>query len=282
VLDGVAAMDASDGRDPPYIDLMGRALLALYPRVTHTIADVPASRVDANNLLAEPSVAALRQEAADIDPANAGSTSPTDTEQATAGAEREDASTTHLIVADAAGNIVCLTQSLSFHYGACVVAPGTGILLNDSMSNFSISQPDGVNFPAPGKRERSTIAPVIVTRDGKPVLALGIPGGQRIPTTTIQLLTDVLHYNVSLAEAFGRPRFHVRRPLTPNESANFVDLEDRAPVEFDAQLQALGWQTTRQNRNGSYFGGGSAVQYQADGSLIGVADLRRTNAAEGE
>jgi gamma-glutamyltranspeptidase/glutathione hydrolase len=281
-LDGVAAMDASDGRDPLYIDLVGRALLALYPRVTREIADVPSAPAAARALLADNSIARLQAEAAAADPATVDRRAPEKTTPAPAAAEAADASTSHLIVADRAGNIVCLTQSLSYHYGACVVVPGTGILLNDSMSNFATGDRDGANFPAPGKHERSTIAPIIVTREGMPLLALGIPGGQRIPTTTIQLLTDVLHFGTPASEAFERPRFHVRRPLTPSESANVVDLEDHAPDEFDAQLSERGWQTKRQDRSGSYFGGGSAVVYRSDGSMQGVADLRRTNSAKGD
>ena len=193
-----------------------------------------------------------------------------------------ESSTTHFIVADSDGNIVCMTQSLSFHYGACVVAPGTGVLLNDSMSNFATSDPNAANYVQPGKRERSTIAPIIVTEQGRPLLALGIPGGQRIPTTTIQLLTDILHFGSPLATAFDRPRFHVRRPLSSEEARNVVDIEDDAPPEYDEQIKQLGWQVVRHPRDGSYFGGGSAVKYLPDGSLEAVADLRRTNAADGD
>src|SRR5690606_34112899 len=78
------------------------------------------------------------------------------------------AATTHFAVADAQGNIVCATQSLSLHFGAGVVAPGTGVVLNNTMSNFAYSTPDSVNAPAPGKRPRSTIAPTLVFRDGRP------------------------------------------------------------------------------------------------------------------
>ncbi len=187
-----------------------------------------------------------------------------------------------MTIADADGNIVCFTQSLSYHFGSCTIAPGTGFLLNDSMSNFSTRDPDGVNFALPGKRERSTIAPIIATRDGKPVLALGIPGGQRIPTTTLQLLVDLLGNDVPLVDAFDRSRFHVRRPIGSDESPNIVDLEEDAPAELDADLQARGWKTVRMRRNGSYFGGGNAVMYQPDGRLEGVADLRRTNFAAGK
>ena len=137
---------------------------------------------------ANESIRKIQQEAAAADPADAEVETVETSMLQTSGDDFAEASTTHLIVADRDGNIVCLTQSLSYHFGACVVAPGTGIMLNDSMSNFSTGEPDGCNYVAPGKRERSTIAPIIATKNDKPVLALGIPGGQRIPTTTIQLL----------------------------------------------------------------------------------------------
>ncbi|MEX0612315.1 MAG: gamma-glutamyltransferase family protein [Pirellulales bacterium] len=281
-VDGVAALDATNGRDPRYIDLVGRVLLSIYPRVSGTIADVPSAEDDAKKLFADESVRSIQQEAEAVDPASA-EAAPVQTGMLeTAAGDFPEASTTHLIIADRGGNIVCLTQSLSYHFGACVVAPGTGILLNDSMSNFSTGDPNGCNYVAPGKRERSTIAPIIATKNDKPVLVLGIPGGQRIPTTTIQLLTDILHFGTPLEEAFDRPRFHVRRPRGADESANIVDLEDDAPAEFDEQLATMGWKPERHTRNGAYFGGGSAVMYGTDFKLHAVADVRRTNAADGD
>jgi gamma-glutamyltranspeptidase/glutathione hydrolase len=281
-VDGVAAIETTDGRDPKYFDLVGRLLLSVYPRVTAKIADVPQSAGDAQQLFGQDTVRQLQQEAAAANPAQA---TPEPADVCSLHSDPNDfaeASTTHFIVADSDGNIVCMTQSLSFHYGACVVPPGTGVLLNDSMSNFGTADPNGCNYVQPGKRERSTIAPVIVTKDGRPLLALGIPGGQRIPTTTIQLLTDILHFGAAPAAAFDRPRFHVRRPLTPEESANVVDLEDDAPIEYDAQIRELGWHVVRRERDGGYFGGGSAVMYRPDGRVEAVADLRRTNFADGE
>ncbi len=307
-LDGVAALDTTDGRDPKYIDLVGRVLLSVYPRIARTVADVPTAVADARELFKDETVRAIRQEAEAAEPAHAansqsgsgllfdgralppafatsqkGEPTPHAAYAAMLNILPEaEASTTHLIVADGEGNIVCLTQSLSYHYGACVVAPGTGIVLNNSMSNFATRDPAGCNYIAPGKHERSTIAPIIATKKGKPVLALGIPGGQRIPTTTLQLLTDILHFATPPDEAFDRPRFHVRRPRGSDEAANIVDLEEDAPAEFDEQLAAMGWDPERHPRNGAYFGGGSAVYYRADGTMQAVADLRRTNAAEAD
>jgi gamma-glutamyltranspeptidase/glutathione hydrolase len=281
-LDGVAALDTTTGRDPKYIDLIGRALLSIYPRVSEQIADVPTAAADAEKLLAEKSIRKIQAEAAAADPAKAEVESLETSMRNKSGDDFAEASTTHFIVADREGNIACLTQSLSYHFGACVVAPGTGIMLNDSMSNFSTEDPAGCNYVAPGKRERSTIAPIIATKNDKPVLALGIPGAQRIPTTTIQLLIDILHFGMPLDKAFDRPRFHIRRPLDASESGNVVDLEDDAPAEFDSQIAALRWHPERHKRDGGYFGGGSAVLYRGDGGLQGVADLRRTNSAAGD
>ena len=70
VLDGVAAMSASDGRDPRYMDLAGRSLLTVYPRVTRTVADVPDAATDAREMLADASIAKLRQAAAEVEPAH--------------------------------------------------------------------------------------------------------------------------------------------------------------------------------------------------------------------
>jgi len=257
-------------------------LLALYPPVTAEIADTPQSFLDARKLLGARSSRQIAAQARVVDPTDPyGGKVPAGIGEPS-GDSRPDASTTHLTIADCDGNIVCLTQSLSYHFGACTIAPGTGILLNNSMSNFSTRDPSGVNFVAPNKRERSTIAPIIATCDGKPALALGIPGGQRIPTTTLQLVIDVLGDNVPLAEAFNRSRFHVRRPRGSDEAPNIVDLEEDAPAELEADLQQRGWKTVRMRRNGSYFGGGNGVMYQSDGKLLGVADPRRANFAAGK
>lgn len=281
-LEHLDPLGARASRSSSYIDQLGRVLLTVYPPVTSGIADSEESFVAARKLLEAESARQIASQSRAVNPSDPYNDAvPARVGEAT-GDDRPDASTTHLTIADADGNIVCLTQSLSYHFGACTIAPGTGFLLNDSMSNFSTRNPDGVNHARPGQRERSTIAPIIAARDGKPILALGIPGGQRIPTTTLQLLVDILGNEVPLAEAFERPRFHVRRPIGDDEARNIVDLEEDAPRELDAELKELGWQTVRMRRNGSYFGGGNAIKYRPDGKLEGVADLRRTNFAAGK
>lgn len=266
-------------RDASYINSIGRVLLGVYPRVERQVADVPAAEASARSLLEQPAVDALWQEAEEID---VGVPLPLVETPEKLGDDLADASTSHFVIADSEGNVVSLTQSLSFHFGASVVPPKTGMLLNNSMSNFSVSSKKSINYVAPSKRPRSTIAPIIVTRDNKPELALGIPGGQRIPTTTIQLMVDRLAFNTPLPEVFDQPRFHVRRPLRRGEKSNTLDVEGKPTDAMRKELRDDGWRVVEQRSDGRYFGGGNAVEYSPDGTMLGVADKRRGNLAGGE
>lgn len=245
------------------------------------IADFRKADLAAKELLSPAAIEDLRSKAQAYRSGAIATPGLTETLEATLD-DDEDASTSHLVVADSAGNIVCLTQSLSFHFGASVVSAGTGILLNNSMNNFNIENQRSVNAIQPGKHPRSTVAPVIVERDGKVEFAFGIPGGQRIPTTTIQLLMDVLVAEESLPTALERWRFHLRRPVEKGQAANILDFEEDAPDYLLSRLESRGWRPLEVTRDGTYFGGGNGVQYLSDGRLLAVADLRCANAAGGK
>ena len=119
-------------------------------------------------------------------------------------------STTHFIVVDDKHNNACVTQSLSYHFGCGVVPVGTGIVMNNSLSNFSIKTPGRPNYVAQGKRPKSTIAPTIWLNDKNlPVLAIGLPGGARIPSGIAQVLLDYSQFHRPLAEAISDTRIHV-------------------------------------------------------------------------
>jgi gamma-glutamyltranspeptidase/glutathione hydrolase len=268
-------------RDETYIDTVSRVLLQLYPRVDRRIADVRDSRAAARELLSRTFINELRLLASTVEPPVIASPDAVTTVEPTL-EDDPQADTSHLVVADSEGNIVCLTQSLSFHFGASVVVPGTGILVNNSMNNFNIINPRSINAPAPGKRPRSALAPVIVEYDGEANLALGIPGGQRIPSTTIQLLLNVIAADEPLSDAFEHWRFHLRRPILQGEPANVIDLEHDAPDILFKRLDSRGWMSVAQVRDGTYFGGGNGVQYLSDGRMIAVADSRRANAVGGK
>lgn len=268
-------------RDAEYIDRFGRILRVLYPAVSAKVADTPEAFEFAERWLTRDTATAV------ADKANAITATTADVGLPPVGTPTLDdastAGTTHLVVADADGNMVSLTQSLSLHFGAAVVPPGTGLLLNDSMSNFATTWRASPNYIAPGKRPRSTVSPVLATRDGLPTLTLGLPGGQRIPTMTLQLLADHLGAGVPLSESFARPRFHLRRPLSKTQPGNAIDLEgntgDVQRAGLARALQELGWQTHNKPANGLYFGGGNAIVFQPGGKLSAIADSRRTNSA---
>jgi gamma-glutamyltranspeptidase / glutathione hydrolase len=129
----------------------------------------------------------------------------------------EKAETTHYSVVDGKGNAVAVTYTLNGGFGAGVVAPGTGFLLNDEMDDFTTAPGTAnlyglvqgeANATAPGKRPLSSMAPTIVEKDGQVVLVLGSPGGSRIITTVLETILNVLVYGMAPQQAVDMPRFH--------------------------------------------------------------------------
>jgi gamma-glutamyltranspeptidase/glutathione hydrolase len=130
---------------------------------------------------------------------------------------REGSNTTHFSVADSQGNAVSNTYTLNFSYGVGLVAEGTGVLLNNELDDFTAapgaSNAYGLvgfeaNLPGPGKRPLSSMSPTIVLKDNKPVLVTGSPGGSRIISTVLQVIVNVLDYEMDVAAAVAAPRLH--------------------------------------------------------------------------
>lgn len=117
----------------------------------------------------------------------------------------ESANTTHLTVADALGNVVAATQTLNRLFGSKVTTPGTGMLLNDLMSNMN-PVPGTANSIRGGKRILSSMTPTVVLRGGKPFFALGTPGGRQIFAAVLQGVLNVLDHGMTLQEAAEAPR----------------------------------------------------------------------------
>jgi gamma-glutamyltranspeptidase/glutathione hydrolase len=117
----------------------------------------------------------------------------------------EGADTTHLTVADGDGNVVSTTQTIHAAFGSKVTAPGTGMLLNNTMNIFD-PHPGNANSIAPGKRMVSSMAPTIVMKDGQPFMALGTPGATRIFPSVLQAIVNVIDHGMSLQEAVEAPR----------------------------------------------------------------------------
>ncbi|MEZ4547219.1 MAG: gamma-glutamyltransferase [Thermodesulfobacteriota bacterium] len=132
-------------------------------------------------------------------------------------APREGQNTTHFSVIDSGGNMVSNTYTLNFDYGSKITVPGTGILLNNEMDDFSMKpgEPNAygllggqANAPEPEKRMLSSMTPTIVLKDGAPFLATGSPGGSLIITTVLQIITNVIDFGMNISEATNAPRVH--------------------------------------------------------------------------
>ncbi len=142
---------------------------------------------------------------------------PADTIKPGTPAAYESDNTTHFSVIDRDGNAVANTYTLNFSYGLGLVADGTGILLNNELDDFAAKAgaPNAyglvggdANAPGPGKRPLSSMAPTIVSRDGRVVLVTGTPGGSRIITTVLQVILNVIDHRMNIAEAVAAPRVH--------------------------------------------------------------------------
>jgi len=186
-------------------------------------------------------------------------------------------STTSLSVVDKAGNMVALTQTISDFFGAKVVVPGTGIILNNEMKNFSARGP---NVMAPGKRMRTTIAPTIAIKDGKAFATIGTPGAARIISTMTLLLSNLIDFKMGIQEAIEAPRFFIRDAAGPE--ANPIDVETRLPAETVAALTNMGYTVKPTKAFDLFFGGAQGIVIDPKtGRRIGGADPRRDGAVVG-
>ena len=189
--------------------------------------------------------------------------------------------TTHWSVADAEGNWVACTATINTSYGSKVVIPGTGVVLNNEMDDFSV-QP-GVanafgllgaeaNAVAPGKRPLSSMSPTIVLQDGKPIIAIGAAGGPKIISAVLVQLVAMLDLGMTPAEAIAMPRLH--QQWSPDE----LMVEKAMPAEVTAALEKRGHKMRELNS----LSVAHAVARSADGkSFVGAADPRAGGKAEG-
>jgi gamma-glutamyltranspeptidase/glutathione hydrolase len=135
------------------------------------------------------------------------------------GADEQAKSTTHLTVADRWGNIVSYTFTIEQIGGNGMVVPGRGFLLNNELTDFNFKT-GTANSPAPGKRPRSSMAPTIVFKHGRPEVAIGSPGGATIITSVLQTLVNYVDLGQSLPDAVAAPRASQRNSEpTPAEPA---------------------------------------------------------------
>jgi len=142
-----------------------------------------------------------------------------------------DGSTTHVSAVDQEGNVVALTQTHVANFGCGVVVPGTGVVLNNAMAWFDPSV-GRANSLASGKRGLNNMSPLIVTRGGRPFLALGAAGGRRIIQAVTSVLLNVVDHGMGIQDAIAAPRIDSSGPT--------VVMNARVPAEIRSDLEAMG------------------------------------------
>jgi gamma-glutamyltranspeptidase/glutathione hydrolase len=178
--------------------------------------DVPLSCLLSDRFAAERR--ALITETAGTSPAAAGSC-PT---RGHVSASSEGPSTTHLTVADDRGYVVSYTFTIESTGGNGIVVPGYGFLLNNELTDFNYNSTTHPNRAEGGKRPRSSMSPTIITRDGRPFLAVGSPGGSMIITTVLQTLVERLELGKTLPQAIASPRASQRDTATTIAEPGFA------------------------------------------------------------
>lgn len=190
--------------------------------------------------------------------------------------QREGTNTTHYSVVDKEGNAVAVTYTINSYFGAGVVAPGTGFLLNNEMDDFTTKlgkanqfglRQGSANLIEPVKRPLSSMSPTIVTKDGQVYLVTGSPGGSTIPTTVLQVITNVIDYGIDLPDAVNTTRLH------------YQGLPDRVVAEFHAitpktfrGLKLRGYNIIMPFRP---WGAAESILVNGDRTMIGVNDMRK-------
>ena len=201
-----------------------------------------------------------------------------------AGGPEAHGDTTCFCTADRAGNLVCVLQSIQSGFGSSLIAGETGILLNNRMTYWHLEE-GHPNCLMPGKRVRHTMNPVIVTKDGKPVLTCGTPGADTQVQTNLQLVTHLLDFGMTPQEAVAAPRWRsLQNPMEstiPHVCSNNLQLEDRFPASVRDGLAQRGHEL---ELVGDWGGPGSAQVVMVDpesGALVGGSDPRRDGYAIG-
>lgn len=182
----------------------------------------------------------------------------------------ESDETTHYSVVDSEGNMVGNTYTLMFSFGSGVVIDGTGILMNNNMGNFTLRAdiPDAFglmgsenNLISPNRRPVSSMSPVMVSRDGQPILMTGSPGGSKIISANMQVVLNVLEFGMNIADAAVAPRIHHQwRPDTLEiESGISPDtvkwlIEKGHKINFSQRSAGMGSLQTVMRKDGLFYG----------------------------
>ena len=203
----------------------------------------------------------------------------------------ESPDTTHYSIMDSMGNAVANTYTLNFSYGSGITIPGTGMLINNEMDDFSAKPGvpnaygllgEEANAIEAHKRPLSSMTPTIVFKEGKPWLVTGSPGGSRIISIVLQQIVNVVDFGMNSADAAARPRMHHqwepdRLQLDPGFSPDSIHLLET--MGHDVQVSGRAWGSVQNivSQDGRFFGG--ADPRSADAAALGPDGLECLNNA---
>ena len=180
-------------------------------------------------------------------------------------AAREGAHTTHLTVSDRAGNVVAYTFTIESWGGSGITVPGYGFLLNNEMTDFDFKGPHP-NVPEAGKRPRSSMAPTIALRNGKPAFTIGSPGGSTIITTVLQTIVNHVDLGMPMDQALNAPRLSERNGTTTDIEPGFA---------ASAQANALAQFGHKWSSKPEEIGAANALVFNPDGTVTAVSEAKR-------
>ncbi|RQD68570.1 gamma-glutamyltransferase [Campylobacter hepaticus] len=188
----------------------------------------------------------------------------------------EGTNTTHYSVLDSKGNAVSITYTINASYGSGAAVEGAGFLLNDEMDDFSIKP--GVpnlyglvggqaNAIEPKKRPLSSMSPTIILKDGKVFMVVGSPGGSRIITTVLQVISNVIDHKMDISTAVESPRFHMQWLPDEIRTEPFGIIKD-----VQIKLEKMGYKITQK----PYMGDVNAIMVDPKtGKILGSMDTRK-------
>jgi gamma-glutamyltranspeptidase / glutathione hydrolase len=257
------------------LHLYGEAMRRVFADRAEFLGDPDFVRVPTTELLS-PSYRAARMKSFNPD-----KTTPSKDVRAGNPTAKESMETTHYSVVDADGNAVSTTTTLNGAYGSCVTVSGAGFLLNNEMDDFSVKPgvPNlyGViggdaNAIAPEKRMLSSMSPTIVTRNGKPAMVVGSPGGSTIPTQVFQVITNVIDFEMNMQSAVAAKRIH--HQWLPD--AMMIE-KNSPPMDVRKGLEKRGWSFIEREA----WGQAEGIFILPTGEKQGGADPRGENKAVG-
>lgn len=183
--------------------------------------------------------------------------------------------TTHFNVIDADGNMVSITDTHGGFFGSGVVVPGTGLAINNGMSwfytgdHFFTPGQQALNIVEGGKRNRWTLSPGIIMKDGKPFLAIGGSGGDVTQFGITQPVLNMIEFGMNVQAALNAPRA-VWASLSPQSAPNNVQLDGRVPDSIREILAARGHNLVEREFSARPFGGGTTAVAALGNVLYGA------------